>query len=289
MAPGMGAAMPSAMAMAAARPPAVFTLEPGDVMVAPAPEPEEPAEEMYTLSQVASLQTDHRVKVEALMRSIHKLQDKVKDMRRADKENRRSKHIIQLQQTIVEQEAVIRQMIRSTVSEGLGPDDEPRTMFPEKQLAEIFRGKKTLRELLVSETEMRKLKEQKTDTDEKLKFVLGKYAEAKGTRDEITTHYELQIREWKAKAQIATDELQVKRCRSVAFWPSATAFHCGSAALQAMSILRADASGSKARAEELEYAMEEQTRVSSLAYISCTLAAALCPTRSCREERAPGT
>ena len=61
----------------------------------------------------------------------------------------------------------------------------PRSIYPEAQLAEIFRGKKTLRELLVSETAVRQMKEQNAVMDKKLKSVSEKYTAAKGTRDEV--------------------------------------------------------------------------------------------------------
>lgn len=108
-------------------------------------EPDEPAAAVSEVERVRAehkrrveeLKGEHKQKVEGLMRSIHKLQDKTKALRRADKENRRSKLIIGLQNTIGEQEAVIRSMIRTLTDRG----------FTDAQFAELFKGKKTLRDV----------------------------------------------------------------------------------------------------------------------------------------------
>ena len=126
-------------------PPARSAPSPAHEESAVVDEPDEPAAAVSEVERVRAehkrrveeLKGEHKQKVEGLMRSIHKLQDKTKALRRADKENRRSKLIIGLQNTIGEQEAVIRSMIRTLTDRG----------FTDAQFAELFKGKKTLRDV----------------------------------------------------------------------------------------------------------------------------------------------
>lgn len=141
-------------------------------------------------ARVEELKREHKQKVESLMRSIHKLQDKTKDLRRADKENRRSKLIIDLQNTVGEQEAVIRAMIRSLTGFG----------FSDAQFSEVFSGKKNLRDVDALETGLRQAERAKEAAQRKLKASESRYEQAKGTREQLKSEFEEQIIMWKSRA-----------------------------------------------------------------------------------------
>ena len=147
----------------------------------------------WTDGSVLQLKSGHKQKVDSLMRSIHKLQEQVKQLRRADKENRRSKLIISLQQTVGEQEVAIRGMIRALA--GFGYKDE--------QFREIFKGKKTLRDVDAVETGLRTAERERDKAQRKLEVVSSKLGRVEGTREQIETQYEGQIREWQSKAASA--------------------------------------------------------------------------------------
>ena len=146
-------------------------------------------------ARVEELKREHKQKVESLMRSIHKLQDKTKDLRRADKENRRSKLIIDLQNTVGEQEAVIRAMIRSLTGFG----------FSDAQFAEIFSGKKNLRDVDALETGLRQAERAKEAAERKLKASESRYEQAKVTREQLQSEFEEQIIMWKSRASSAEE------------------------------------------------------------------------------------
>ena len=146
-------------------------------------------------ARVEELKREHKQKVESLMRSIHKLQDKTKDLRRADKENRRSKLIIDLQNTVGEQEAVIRAMIRSLTGFG----------FTDEQFAEVFSGKKKLRDVDALETGLRQAERAKEVAERKLRATEARYEQAKGTREQLKSEFEEQIIVWKSRANSAEE------------------------------------------------------------------------------------
>jgi hypothetical protein len=146
-------------------------------------------------ARVEELKREHKQKVESLMRSIHKLQDKTKDLRRADKENRRSKLIIDLQNTVGEQEAVIRAMIRSLTGFG----------FTDEQFAEVFSGKKKLRDVDALETGLRQAERAKEAAERKLRATEARYEQAKGTREQLKSEFEEQIIVWKSRASSAEE------------------------------------------------------------------------------------
>ena len=187
--------------------------------------------------RVETLKKEHREKVDSLMRSIHKLQDNTKALRRADKENRRSKLIVDLQNTIGEQEAVIRAMIRSLTASG----------FTDAQFAEVFKGKKKLRDVDAIETGLRSAERGKESAEKKLKSLEARYTTALETREQVESEYEEQITEWKMRASSA-EELN-----------------------QQLDAARSEAEGSKARAEELAAQMQgmqaesEQLRINAKA------------------------
>jgi hypothetical protein len=191
-----------------------------------------PHEHMYTQPnptinlipwQVTRLRAEQKQKVESLMRSIHKLQEKVKELRRADKENRRSRHIMTLQQTVAEQEAVIRQMIRDLASLG----------YSDGQFQATFAGKKTLRELNLSEGKLRAAAKAQDEAERRLATVERRYEGTKGTREELATRYEGKLLEWQQRAVQAEDKMKE---------------------LQALST---DAAVTRARCVELERTLEE--------------------------------
>jgi hypothetical protein len=148
------------------------------------------------MARVEGLKREHKQKVDSLMRSIHKLQDKTKDLRRADKENRRSKLIIDLQNTVGEQEAVIRAMIRSLTASG----------YTDQQFAELFNGKKKLRDVDAIETGLRHAEREKESAEKKLKKLEAQYEQSNRTREQLESDFEAEITVWKAQA-LGAEEL----------------------------------------------------------------------------------